>query len=217
MEKNFAHVVYAIEKGFWIGNHSFTHPHFSDITIEQARQEIEQTEILINKAYSIAQAPRPAKLFRFPYMDKGQKQGLTHVKAIQDLLSSLEFERLNFQGTERHPALIEREEDIDAAWTFDAREYALFSEATKKKFNLFKTADFVQRIAEELFQFRRTTEIVLFHDFEQTHELFSPLLTKLLDLNVQFRAPLLQKHVPLGIEKPLAQLAVASEESPADA
>lgn len=191
MEKNLAHVVYAIQNGFWIGNHSYTHPHFSDISLKEARGEIVKTEELIDKAYAIAERLRPARLFRFPYMDKGLKKGLEHVQHLQQLLHSLNFEPLIFKGV-KHPALSERKEDIDASWTFDAREYALFSEKTMRKYNLFSIADFVQRVVEELFQFS-VSEIVLFHDFEQTHHLFSPLLNTLIEQNVEFKTPVLEK------------------------
>lgn len=191
MEKNFDHVVYAIQNGFWIGNHSYTHPHFSDISLDEAREEILRTEEWIDKAYLVAECARPVRLFRFPYMDKGQKKGVEYTQQLQQLLKELNFERLVFKDV-KHPALMEREEDVDASWTFDAREYALFSEATKRKYNLFNVADFVQRVVDELFQFS-PKEIVLFHDFEKTHELFLPLLNALLSLNVEFAVPAVEK------------------------
>lgn len=191
MEKNFDHVVYAIQHGFWIGNHSYTHPHFSDISLSEAREEIVRTEELIDKAYSVAKCTRPVRLFRFPYMDKGLKKGVEYTQQLQQLLQELNFERVVFKDV-KHPALTEREEDIDASWTFDAREYALFTQATMRKYNLFNVTDFVQRVADELFQFS-PKEIVLFHDFEQTHHLFSPMLNTLLSLNVEFAVPSVEK------------------------
>jgi len=64
-------IIYAIQKGYLIGNHSYTHPHFSDITLEDAKREIRRTDKLIDKAYQEAGVEYYDRLFRFPYGDKG--------------------------------------------------------------------------------------------------------------------------------------------------
>lgn len=61
----------AIQAGFVLGNHSWSHPHFSKITIEQAFLEIQKTDDLLDTIYEKAGVMRPAKWFRFPYGDKG--------------------------------------------------------------------------------------------------------------------------------------------------
>lgn len=71
MEKNPDAILYAIKKGFIIGNHSYSHPFFSKIPLEQCYQEIAKTDKIIENLYSKANKKRPAKLFRFPYGDKG--------------------------------------------------------------------------------------------------------------------------------------------------
>ena len=62
---------YAIKHGFIIGNHSYTHPHFSDLTIDEAIKEIEMTDAVIDEIYAGAGVARPEKLFRFPFLDEG--------------------------------------------------------------------------------------------------------------------------------------------------
>jgi len=64
-------VIDSIHKGFIIANHSYTHPAFSKITIQQAEEEIHKTDEIIENIYQTAGVPRPAKWFRFPYGDKG--------------------------------------------------------------------------------------------------------------------------------------------------
>ncbi len=82
-------LVDAVRRGFALGNHSFDHPHFSSITIAQARSEIVRTEASIEAIYTEARVERPGKWFRFPYLDTGKTQS----GAFQALLGELGFER----------------------------------------------------------------------------------------------------------------------------
>ncbi len=49
MEANFDALVYAINQGVILGNHSFTHPLFSKLSLEACKEEVLKTEVLINK------------------------------------------------------------------------------------------------------------------------------------------------------------------------
>ncbi len=61
----------AIGKGFVIGNHLHTHRRSSAIPYEEVVREIESTERLIDGLYKKAGRARPAKLLRFPHIDRG--------------------------------------------------------------------------------------------------------------------------------------------------
>ena len=67
-------VAHAIDRGFWIGNHSYSHRRFSQLAPDLWRHEIGVTEGLIDAAYRKAAKPREAKVFRFPFGDKGGRQ-----------------------------------------------------------------------------------------------------------------------------------------------
>jgi peptidoglycan/xylan/chitin deacetylase (PgdA/CDA1 family) len=82
-----ATLVGAIRRGFALGNHSFDHPNFSAIGINEARSEIAATERLIDAAYAAANVKRPGKWFRFPYLDTG---GAAHYP-LQTLLGEFGF------------------------------------------------------------------------------------------------------------------------------
>ena len=71
MEAGWEDLKYAISKGYLIGNHSYSHPHFSDLDLESAKQEIQKTDALIERLYQEAGQPDYDRLFRFPYGDKG--------------------------------------------------------------------------------------------------------------------------------------------------
>ncbi len=63
-------IIYAIKKGFVIGNHSYSHTPFSQLSMVDIYEEIRKTDELIEGLYLEANVKRPAKLFRFPYGDR---------------------------------------------------------------------------------------------------------------------------------------------------
>ena len=71
LEDNPAPIIRAIQKGFVIGNHSYAHKPFGEYTYEQAIDDIEKCDRLIDQAYEHSGIKRPGKYFRFPYLDRG--------------------------------------------------------------------------------------------------------------------------------------------------
>jgi peptidoglycan/xylan/chitin deacetylase (PgdA/CDA1 family) len=64
-------LVRAVEKGFVLGNHTYTHSRSSEMSFEQVVEEIEMTEKLIDELYKKARKTRTVKLLRFPQIDRG--------------------------------------------------------------------------------------------------------------------------------------------------
>jgi peptidoglycan/xylan/chitin deacetylase (PgdA/CDA1 family) len=71
LEANPKPLIKAIEKGFILGNHLYSHQRSSLLSIEQIKEEITKTEALINNAYTQAGRIRTLKTIRFPYLDRG--------------------------------------------------------------------------------------------------------------------------------------------------
>ena len=71
LEGNLAPIIRAIKNGFVIGNHSYAHKPFGEYTYEQAIDDIEKCDRIIDKTYEQANVKRPGKYFRFPYLDRG--------------------------------------------------------------------------------------------------------------------------------------------------
>jgi peptidoglycan/xylan/chitin deacetylase (PgdA/CDA1 family) len=71
IEQNPDPIQRAIEKGFVIGNHTYTHRRSSELSFEEVVSEIEKTEALIDGLYRKAGVARPCKLMRFPHIDRG--------------------------------------------------------------------------------------------------------------------------------------------------
>jgi len=78
--------VEAVELGFELGNHSYNHPKFTDITKDKAIDEVNLTEMLINYVYKKAGVGRIEKMFRYPY----------NVVAHEDIFSDFVIVNFNY-------------------------------------------------------------------------------------------------------------------------
>jgi len=103
LEKRIDHVIDSIRKGFIIGNHSYNHPNFSEISINEANDQITKTDKLIDNIYKKAKVTRPIKLFRFPFLNNGSNNNYQecdwnhdHVKDIQEILENLGYKQPKF-------------------------------------------------------------------------------------------------------------------------
>jgi len=187
IEKRKSEVVYAIKKGFVVANHSYNHPRFSKITLREALGQIKRTDRIIEEVYSLSQVKRPAKLFRFPYGDKG---GPNYQK-IQETLRGLGyaqplFEKVNYRWFKP------LKEDADIYWTFDIREWCLKGDYDPK----IRSIEDVLRLMRQKTHksggslvSNRSREIILIHDHEETTKHFFKIIDKLLEMRIKFEMP----------------------------
>jgi len=132
METNLDSVIYALEKGFTIGNHASSHSAFSQLSIAEACAEIEQTEELIRTAHSQAGREDCPLYFRFPYGDKGDggrpaevlpdPQLAAHRKAIQVFLKERGYKPppWDYQLVD---SSYHQPGDVDWLWTFESKDW----------------------------------------------------------------------------------------------
>lgn len=173
------YVIEAIKKGFLIGNHSFSHPFFSQISLEECYQEIRKAEQLIDECYKEAGIARPVKIVRLPYGDRGAgdfarlpqtEQEKTKVTAIQDFLADQGFSKVNFRGFQ--------DDAIDAFWTWDTQDY-------KKRF-IENGYEYMNAFQSYFCASNREIEILLLHDFDNNHHLFEQAMQFLQEQKVEF-------------------------------
>ncbi|HEY2492750.1 MAG TPA: polysaccharide deacetylase family protein [Paenibacillus sp.] len=122
IEGCFEEGVYALKKGAIVGNHSYNHPSFNELTFDESIIEIEKQEKILEELYKMAGVERKYKVFRFPYGNKGDQ----NKEAIQNYLLKNQFCRIDdseidFEWYKLHKL----NEDIDVFWTFDFLEYQL--------------------------------------------------------------------------------------------
>ena len=115
-------LVYALQHGIIVGNHSYTHPQFSTITIDECKKEIDKNEEVLDRFYVQAGVERKYRPFRFPYGDKGGD----NKDAIQQYLSEKGFDKVKDTELD-YPWWKEKglDKDIDTLWTFDFMEYCI--------------------------------------------------------------------------------------------
>jgi peptidoglycan/xylan/chitin deacetylase (PgdA/CDA1 family) len=205
MQHTLSPVIYAIERGFWIGNHSYSHPYFSQLSLEACIQEIQKTEALIDEAYRLAGVARPFKLFRFPFGDKGGGKDFLkiytteeeeRVNALQNFLKQEGFQRALFERiTYSYYLKAGLDRQVDASWTFDTKDYVVLSPSSQQKSGLLRIEDFLNRMDRHDpekglgLNDPSSNDIVILHDFEKTSFLFEPLIDKLLTKKLSFQLP----------------------------
>lgn len=204
MEENPDPVIYAIKNGYIIGNHSYSHPKFSEISLKKAYEEIKKTDSIINKLYKKAKVKRPIKLFRFPYGIKGGEfsfaivlnkfikwrsfLGLSKKEKIQQYLkqlgyANLQFENINYDYYRKYNL----DKDIDIFWTYDFEEYRLNIENVLKKME-----EKNSRQGGSLVNLN-SRDIVLIHDHTETTKAFYKIINAL-NRKVIFKMPILSNY-----------------------
>lgn len=182
--------IYALQHGMVVGNHSYSHPAFSSLTIDEAVEDIEKCEALLDRLYESAGVERRYRPFRFPYGDKGS----ANKAQLQSYLSEHGFDKVN---DTRIPYPWWKEYgldyDIDTLWTFDFAEYRI------RKDSGFTMNDVMKRIhdtdpdAGAPILADNGRHIILLHAHDETEELvpgyYRILIDYLLERGVDFISP----------------------------
>ena len=171
----------AIRRGFWIGNHAYSHRRFSTLDLDVWRDELRATEALITAAYAQAGTERRHKLFRFPFGDKG---GPRHAD-IQALLRDEGFAQPSFRGV-AYGQYIARgyDRDADCSWTVESYEYRIQPAAD----NLALLRAPHPRTGGSV-EDPSSADILLIHDHAATTDVFFAILDGLLTMDLRFVLP----------------------------
>ena len=188
LEKRPEIAVYALQRGFLIGNHSYSHPAFSSISVEEGIREITRTETLLNRIYQEAGVKREYRFFRFPYIDKGGG----YRGFYQDYLKKSGFSKLADTGVDAPGYLAQgMHRDVDTACSFDCQEYNIPP-------GTMTIEDVLRRIEEGDPGMGSSVtddseEIVLLHSHDDTErfvpEYYRLILDKMLKMGAIFTAP----------------------------
>jgi peptidoglycan/xylan/chitin deacetylase (PgdA/CDA1 family) len=198
-------IIYAIQNGFIIGNHSYTHPAFSELTLDKAFKEIQHTDIIIEEIYQQAGVKQPAKYFRFPYGDKGGQigddpiaeygeEGAKRKETIQQYLRELGYSLPAFPNITttyfREAGLLD---DADWYWTYDTFDWSV--NATEPMYGITSLKAVFARMDEDEPEGARglnrpeSEEIVLIHDHDNSTDIFFPIVERLQEKGLQFTLP----------------------------
>lgn len=167
--RNYEEAKYAVKSGMIVGNHSYSHPSFSSLSVSEGIREIEACEKALDALYADCGVLRRFRPFRFPYGDKGGENR----EAYQRYLRENGFHKL---ADSRIPYAWWRESrlhsDIDTFWTYDFEEYKLYTEpgftleSILRKMQLSNPEYGAPLLGEESFH------ILLMHAHDETERLF---------------------------------------------
>jgi peptidoglycan-N-acetylglucosamine deacetylase len=167
----------AVQAGFVLGNHSYTHAKFSELSTGQAEDEIRRTDLLIDGLYRRADVVRPVKLFRFPYGDRGGDKAPQVQAVLKDYGYTLPgLHGINYSFYAQHI----QNGFVDMPWTFNVMEYQFKSpDDIKKRLNTRHWPLGVDLPQDGGYLGSDSAEIVIVHDHTDTSDLFEPIITAL--------------------------------------
>lgn len=190
VEQYYDEALYALQKGILIGNHSYSHPAFSSLSLQEGIAEIERNEEVLNRLYKDAGVERRYRPFRFPYGDKGGE----NKDALQKYFRENGFDKVAdekitgawYEAQDQH-------QDVDTLWTFDFGEWQIREGAD------FTAADVVKRMHEknpgygEVLFAEGSHHILLLHAHDETEamvpEYYKLFLEEALKGGVKFETP----------------------------
>ena len=184
------YVAAAIRRGYIIGNHSWSHPFFSELSLEQAIAEISITDAAIDAAYRTANVQRQHRYFRFPYGDKGSPELYDQ---LQGYLRSEGYTSPSFSDV-THESYTEHKKDADWYWTFDTYDWVLKSAQRREEYSLYTSEEalaLMDRDEPELgwgLNSGTSAEIILIHDLFNG-SLFQDMIEKIQSKGFTFRDP----------------------------
>lgn len=176
LEDHPEHAREAVEAGFHLGNHLATHPYASEIESERFRAELERTEELLEDVYDRAGVERPARLFRFPYGDRGGDRA----DAFQAVLAERGFVPPTPGAFEYEWYADDHAGHRDWAWTVALDDWNVETAGELRE----RVEAATDRIESD------SADVVLFHDAGNSPELFEVLASLLRDRGVRFGDPL---------------------------
>ena len=183
-------LVYALKHGMIVGNHSYSHQFFSELSFEECKAEIDKNEEVLDRFYAEAGVERKYRPFRFPYGDKGGE----NKEKIQEYLAEKGFNKVKdtmlFYPRWKEMGL---DKDIDTFWTFDFEEYKI------RKGSGFTSEDVIKRIYGQNEEYGApllqdgNNHFLLIHAHDETEELapgyFMTFIDELLKNGVEFVTP----------------------------
>jgi peptidoglycan-N-acetylglucosamine deacetylase len=168
LEQYLDFAVYAIEHGFLLGNHSYSHPHFSDLSLAACQIEINRTEQLIQMAYQKSRTLRPLKTIRFPFGTGGPE-------GLETYLANCGFQKAAFLS-------LAASQSYSVPWTIDTLDYK--PRLTREPIKL------VEILKDELEHSIRAEEVLLMHDFDHNQDGFIQMIHALQQYNgLEFAIP----------------------------
>lgn len=190
VERFYEEALYAVKNGMIVGNHSYSHPAFSAISMEQCVEEIEKCEQVLDRLYADSGVERKFRPFRFPYGDKGGEKK----EALQKYITERGFHKVDDTNIP-YPWWKEygMDRDVDTFWTFDFEEYRLYQDAEFTKQSIWNKMNNSDPQKGAVLFAEENKHIILFHAHDETEEVFPQyyreFIEKCLEKGLEFDKP----------------------------
>lgn len=190
VEQFYEEAKYALKNGMIVGNHSYSHPAFSSISLEEGIAEIEKCEAVLDKLYADCGVERVYRPFRFPYGDKGG----TNKDALQKYLKEKGFHKvddtkLTYSWWKENGLST----DIDTFWSFDFGEYMIRPGSDFTKESVWKRMHDANPKSGAVLFAEDNHHIILLHAHDETEELvpeyYKQFVDHLLENGIVFDEP----------------------------
>lgn len=168
VEQHYDEAVYAVKNGMIVGNHSYSHPDFSKLTMQECVEEIEKCERVLDKLYKDSGVERVYRPFRFPYGNKGGEKK----EALQKYLREKGFHKVKDTHI-TYPWWKENnlDTDIDTFWTFDFGEYMIRPNSGFTKDSVWNRMHDTNPGSGAVLFADNNRHILLMHDHEETEQM----------------------------------------------
>lgn len=160
--------IYAVKNGMIVGNHSYSHPAFSSLTLEECLEEIRKCESILDQLYKDSGVKRMFRPFRFPYGNKGGDKKDT----LQKYLKENGFHKVDDTHI-TYPWWSENHlnTDIDTFWTFDFGEYNIRQGSDFTKENVWQRMHDTNPESGAVLFAEDNRHILLLHAHDETDEM----------------------------------------------
>ncbi len=209
MEQRPEMMIRALKAGHLLGNHSYSHPYFSELSVDQGCAEIRATDAILAELHDQAGVPWTHKYFRFPYLDNGsgcsvmqqildgvEPTTLERAAALQRYLRKLNYRQPTFYGV-RYPFFTEYATAcLDVFGTYDSRDWSLVhiapADGEDRVETLLQRMDAHDPAKGLTLNDPSSSDVLVLHDHDGHHEslrLFQAMVRRVLDKGIQFSLP----------------------------
>ena len=190
VERYYEEALYAVKNGMIVGNHSYSHPAFSSLSMKECMEEIEKCEIVLERLYKDSGVERVFRPFRFPYGNKGGD----NKNALQKYLKEKGFHKVDDTHI-TYPWWRENslDTDIDTFWTFDFEEYKIRQGSEFTKESVWKKMHDTNPESGAVLFAENNRHILLLHAHDETEEMlpeyYKSFIEHLLENGLVFEEP----------------------------
>ena len=188
VEKDPEPVIYALQKGLIVGNHTYSHANLAEVSYEEGIEEIRKCDEILDRVYAQAGVERKVKVFRYPYLACGGDNN----KGFTDYLRELGYKKLNDTGVIA-PGYIENGWKFENGTncSFDCQEYLLREGSDMTIEKILENVDQAFGSKEELCKIQ--DHIILIHSHDLTDErepgYYKTIVERMLKYGTKFIEP----------------------------